>query len=141
MILFSLALMWICDVNVIMLLTLALIKLDLIIFLSQCNAQEIRAAFPGQSEQPWYGTTHFFCFFQHAVFLSFPNPPNSDMDHRICNVRTFLCVRVHWGWGTPTTSQHNILTRKNSQIFLVLRKGFEPLVMESIKSQGRCSTN
>ena len=30
-------------------------------FLSQCNAREIRDAFPGESEQPYYGATHFFC--------------------------------------------------------------------------------
>ena len=33
--------------------------------------------------------------------------------------------------GTPATSQHNILTRKNSHIFfIVLRTGFQPLVFE-----------
>ena len=45
------------------------------------------------------------------------------------------------GWGTPM-SQHNILTRKNSHIIvLVLRTGFEPLVMESIGSRGWPSNN
>ena len=33
------------------------------------------------------------------IFLCFHNPPNSDMDCRIFNVRTwsFLCVRIHTG--------------------------------------------
>ena len=42
------------------------------------------------------------------------------------------------GVGTPTTSQHNNLTRKNSQIFLVLRTGFEP---PGLWILSRCSTN
>ena len=55
-------------------------------------------------------------------------------------VRSYACVYT-WGWATPT-SQHNILTQKNSHKFvLVLWAGFEPLVMESIGSQGRCSAN
>ena len=56
-------------------------------------------------------------------------------------VRSYACVYTR-GWGTPTTSQHNILTRKKlSQFVLVLRMGFEPLPMESIGSRGRRSTN
>ena len=55
------------------------------------------------------------------------------MDYRIFNARMFLYMCIHTGVGhTMTTSQHHILTRKNSQIFLVLWTGFKPLVMESI---------
>ena len=51
-------------------------------------------------------------------------------------VRSYACVYTG-GWGTPT-SQHNILTRKKlSHLFLMLRTGLEPLVMESIWSRGR----
>ena len=70
----------------------------------------------------------FFSFFLCAVFSCFRNPTNSDMDYRIFDVRTLLCVRIHTGWCTPTASRHNISTRKNSQFFLVLWMGFEPLV-------------
>ena len=45
---------------------------------------------------------------------------------------------THRGWRTPTTSQHNILTRKNS---FALRTGLEPLIMESIGSRDRRSSN
>ena len=38
---------------------------------------------------------------------------------------------IHGGWATPTASQHNILTRKNSHFFLVLLTGFEPRVFGS----------
>ena len=58
----------------------------------QCT---ILAAFPGENEQPQYGATHFFVFFLCAVFLCFRNPPDSDMDYRIFNVRTFLSVYMH----------------------------------------------
>ena len=46
-----------------------------------------------------------------CVFSHFRNPPNSDMNYRICNVRTwsFLCVCIYTRrLGTPTGSQHNI---------------------------------
>ena len=33
------------------------------------------------------------------MFWCFRNPPNSDMDFRIFNERTFLCVRLHTGVG------------------------------------------
>ena len=33
-------------------------------------------------------------FFLCAVFSCFRNPPNSNIDYRIFNVRTFLCVRI-----------------------------------------------
>ena len=55
-------------------------------------------------------------------------------------VCSYACVYTQ-GWGTPTTSQHNILTWKNSQIVLVLQTGFEPLAMESVRSRGQRSTN
>ena len=54
------------------------------------------------------------------VFSCFHNPPNSDMDYRIFNVRTwsFLCVRILYtrGLGTPTASQHNIFDSKKITI-------------------------
>ena len=54
-----------------------------------------------------------------AVFSCFHNPPNSDIDYRVFNVRT-------------PTSEHILLTRKNSHnCFLVLWTGFEPLVFGS----------
>ena len=43
------------------------------------------------------------------VFSCFRNPPNSDMDYRIFNVRTwsFLCVHIHTGFGhTDESAQH-----------------------------------
>ena len=74
--------------------------------------------------------------------LRFRNPPSSDMDYRIFNVRTFLCVRVHTGVEhTDGESAQQFDSEKLSQIFLVLRTGIEPLVMESIGSRGRRSTN
>ena len=39
----------------------------------------------------------FLCVSLCAVFSFFRNPPNSDKDFRIFNVRTFLCVRIHTG--------------------------------------------
>ena len=46
---------------------------------------------------------------------------------------SYACAYTHGGLGTPTTSQHTIFTRKKplSQMFLVLRTGFEPLVFGS----------
>ena len=40
-------------------------------------------------------------FFLCAVFSCFRNPPNSDIDYRIFDVRTrsFLCVSIHTGVG------------------------------------------
>ena len=50
-----------------------------------------------------------------------------------------MCAYTHRVLGTPTASQHNILTRnKLSQLFLVLLTGFEPRVFGSCV---RCSTN
>ena len=81
---------------------------------SDCFPRGKRAALPS------LGTTQCFCFFLCAVFLCFRNPANSDMDCRIFNVRTFLRVCIHTGvWGTPTTIQHKILTRKNSHRFVL----------------------
>ena len=44
----------------------------------------------------------------------FHNPPNSDTDYRLCNVRawSFVGVRIHTGDG------HTFLTRTNSTFFL-----------------------
>ncbi len=64
------------------------------------------------------------------------------MDYRIFNVRTFSCVRVHTGVGhTDNESAQHFDTEKLIYIFLVLRTGFEPLVMESIGSRSRRSTH
>ena len=77
----------------------------------------------------------------HGKFgLLSPEKANSDMDYKIFNVRALLCMCIHTGVGhTDESAQH--YTRKNSQICLVLRTGFEPLLMESIGSRGRRSTN
>ena len=50
----------------------------------------------------------------HAwVFLCFHNPPNSDIDYRIFNVRTWsFLLRVHGGWACTPTSQDNIFDWK-----------------------------
>ena len=54
----------------------------------------------------------------HAwVFSCFRNPPNSDMDSMIFNVRStrsFLCVRSLYTrrLDTPTASQHNMFDRE-----------------------------
>ena len=46
-------------------------------------------------------------FFLCAVFSCFRNPPNSDMNYRICIVHTFLCVRIYTGVGhTNESAQH-----------------------------------
>ena len=98
---------------------------------------------PGESEQPQYGATQFFIIFPLCVvFPCFRNPPNCDMDYRIFNVHTFLCVRIHTGVGhTGNKSAQHFDSEKLSQICLVLWTGFEPLVMESIGFRGRRSTN
>ena len=62
----------------------------------------------------------FFFFFSFVR-----NPPNSDVDYGIFNVRTsvithdsYACVSIH----TAPTNQHNILTRgKNSHQFVMWR--------------------
>ena len=80
-----------------------------------CSPQEMRAAIIQR-----YPVVFSLC----AVFSCFRNPLNSDMDYRIINMRMrsfFACVYTRT-LGTPM-SQHNILTRKNSQIFLCSRQG------------------
>ena len=52
------------------------------------------------------------------------------MDYRIFNVRTFLGVRIQTG-HTDESAQHGH-SEKLSQICIVLRTGFKPLVTESI---------
>ena len=71
------------------------------------------------------------------VFSCFGNPPNSDMDYRIFNVRmwAFLSVRIHKGVGHSESAQHFWL--RKTHIFLVLLTGFEPL---SFGSGVWCST-
>ena len=59
----------------------------------------------------------------------------------LTRVRSYACIYI-LGWGTPTTSRHNILTRKNShKLVLCSGRDFEPLVMESIGFRGWRSTN
>ena len=58
------------------------------------------------------------------VFLRFRNPPNSDMDYRIFDVRTwsFLCVHIciHMEVGhTNSVGQHNIFDSKKLISFLL----------------------
>ena len=51
------------------------------------------------------------------LFSCFHNPPNSDMDYKISNMRTwsFVCVCIHTGVGhTNSESAQPFLTRKNS---------------------------
>ena len=65
------------------------------------------------------------------VFSCFHNPPHSDMDYRIFNVRTwyFLChaYTCTRELGTPTTSQHNIFDSEIcSQIVIAPLTGIEP---------------
>ena len=66
----------------------------------------------------------------HAGYFRqcFHNPPNSDVDYRICNVRTrsFVCVSIHTGAGhTDSEPAQPFLTRQNS-VFLVLLTTLEP---------------
>ena len=75
----------------------------------------------------------FFFLSLCAVFSCLYNPPNSDMNYRISNVRTFLCLRIHTGVGdTDNESVKHFDSEKLSHFFLVLRTGFEPLVIGSI---------
>ena len=97
-------------------------------------------AFPGEKRA---GIARHYPFlfrvFLCAVFLCFRNPPKSNMDYRIFNVRTFLCVHIpHTGVGhTDNESAQHFDSEKLSQILLVLRTGLEPLVMESNGSRGK----
>ena len=80
-------------------------------------------------------------FFSPFLFpVCFHNPPNSDMDYGIFNVCTFLCVRIYMGVGHTDNESAHFDSEKLTN-FLVLQTGFEPLVMESIGSRGRRSTN
>ena len=55
---------------------------------------------PGNASSHSMALPSFFVFFfLCAVFLCFCNPPNSDMNYRIFNVRNFLCVHIHMGVG------------------------------------------
>ena len=78
----------------------------------------------------WCEATAQLLFFSAcSLFSCFRNPPNSDLDYRIFIVRTwsFLCVRVHTGgWAHRQRVSTIYLTRKNSQMFIVLLTGFEP---------------
>ena len=56
------------------------------------------------------------------------------MDNMIFNVRTFLCVRIQTGVGhTDNESAHHYIfdSEKLSQFVIVLRTGFEPLILGS----------
>ena len=49
----------------------------------------------------------FLVLFLCAVLSCFRNPPNSDIDYRIFNMRTLLCMRIHTGVGhTDNESAH-----------------------------------
>ena len=78
----------------------------------QCQGNS--GSFPQGKLKPWYGATQMgFFFFLFAVFLCVRNPPHSDMDYRIFNVRTFLCVHIHTGVGhTDNESTQHFLLRK-----------------------------
>ena len=55
-----------------------------------------------------------------VIFMCFHNPPNSDMDYRIFNVRACIVFRMrvytHGGWEHRQRISTTFLTRKNSQI-------------------------
>ena len=75
------------------------------------------------------------------VFSCFRNPPNSDMDYRIFNVRTwpFLSVHMHTGgWAHRHRVSTTFLTRKNSISFSCAPDRIQTWVMEC---EVRCSTN
>ena len=60
------------------------------------------------------------------VYSCFRNPPNSDMDYRICAyVIILMRVYTHGGLGTPTASQHNILDSEKTftNVFLCSWRG------------------
>ena len=102
-------------------------------FLSQFNAWEIRAAFPGGKRAVIVQRYPVLvCFSCVQCFRAV----NSDMDYRILNVRTLLCVRIHTGVGHTDESAQHFDSEKLSQILLVFPTGFEPLVMEFIGSRG-----
>ena len=80
-----------------------------------------------------------------AIVRRYPFPPcvqcfRVSVIHRtlkwIFNVRTFLCVCIHTGMGhTDNESAQHFDSEKLSQIFIVLRAGFQHLVMQSIGSR------
>ena len=89
------------------------------------NTTAARAALPSPTSTCW-------------VCSCFRKPPNSDMDYRTFNVRTwsYLCVRIHTGVGL---TNNEFWIGKNSHIcFIVLLTGFEPRVLGS---RVRRSTN
>ena len=62
------------------------------------------------------------------LFSCIHNPPNSDMDYWIFNVRTwsFVCARMHTGGlGTPTVSQHNLFDSENLKRFACALDGIQ----------------
>ena len=58
-----------------------------------------------------------------AVFSCFRNPSNSDMDYRIINARTFLCVRIHTGLGHADESAQLFFDSEKLTIFVCARDG------------------
>ena len=65
------------------------------------------------------------------LFLCFHNTPNSDMDYRICNVRTcsFVYMLIHTGVGhTNSESAQQIWLGKTQSLLLT---GFEPCTFGS----------
>ena len=73
------------------------------------------------------------------VFSCFRNPPDSEIDYRIFNVRTwlFVCVRVHTGVGhTDCESAHRFWFGKTPT-----QAGFDPLIFWIFGSGIRRSSN
>ena len=105
--------------------------------MSQCNAREILSVSLGKARSHMSALPSFFPLC--AVLSYFRNPPNSGM-----YTGSLTCVRGHSyacvytrGLGTPTTSQHNILTRKNAQkLFLCTWRGSK----SGLSISSRCST-
>ena len=63
-----------------------------------------------------------------AVFSSFRNPPNTDMNYRIFNVRTFLCVRIHTGVGHSDESAQHLQEKVRERSKFLLIPAFQGLL-------------
>ena len=80
-----------------------------------------RAALPSPTSACW-------------VVLCFHDPPNSDTELRIFNMRTwsFLCMCIHMGVGhTNESAQHFWLSKTLTIFFTVLLLGFKSRVFGS----------
>ena len=66
------------------------------------------------------------------VFSCFRNPPNSEMEYGIFNVRTcsfMCCAYTHGGWAHRQRVSTICLTRKNSQLFSCAPDGIRTIVL------------